>query len=337
MPAATSAAPEDRVAHLMDTFFLASQSILLESNPTTGRASAAWTWLKAQGISLEGVARLQLGFFSDATELHGAMIASGITSQEVEASQLLNDPRLAGRLVGPIRAPGGCSILSFWARTVGKPSSGPRVLFKGQWKDRVPALGLDTALTPPHEGIDNLILVESLSDCLLLHAHGVFHAAAVAGSGKRLTATRWETLALLGIRRVTLAFHNDPLGRQGCQAAITQASRAKKCPSIHVLPPESLWGCRTPGDLIREQGVEAFLEAIHSQCVDVNEPEEAKPFPPSVPVIVEAVEEPPLVLEEDIPSANDEQDIPPAQMTDSADRDFCPIHHCNRNICFCFD
>ena len=134
--------------------------------------------------------------------MRAALAQADFTREEIRTSGLLADPRLPGRLVGPITDQTG-RIVSFWAwDPTGQP---PRWLYlKQDWKRQVGLYGIDVALPATADGTRNLLVVEEILDALLLHSHGLLQAAAIGGSAREMTSDRWHRLAAMGVRCATL-------------------------------------------------------------------------------------------------------------------------------------
>ena len=209
LPRAGSGTPQEsqaaeigeQVANLMETFFLFSFLRLRSAELPGVEQSAAQAWPRARGLSTGETDALPLGLLADCRRMRDTLEAKGFSREETSASQLMADPRLSGRIVGPIRNEHG-RIVGFWARQ--PDSQTPRLLFRGTWKQAVPVFGLDVALQAGRDVGHPLILVEDLFDVLLLHAKGLLHAGAALGPVAEMTPKRWEQLATLGVRQVIL-------------------------------------------------------------------------------------------------------------------------------------
>jgi hypothetical protein len=142
-----------------------------------------------------------LGLFIERDLVRQGLLGAGFTPEQIDASALADDPRLAGRLVGPIRDRWG-RIVSFWARhPEGHP---PKFLFKGRWKEEAGLFGLDVALHPASGGSGDLIVVQRILDAILLQSRGLRRVAAIGGPPSDLDRRRWQRLAALGLRRLLL-------------------------------------------------------------------------------------------------------------------------------------
>jgi hypothetical protein len=314
---------EERVASLLETFFLhACQAHRAEAGVAAGvpcprprgqvasgdehghedvampLRDLARAWLEGQGFDLSGGDDPPIGLFMGGQWVRQQLLAAGFAPEEIDASALADDPRLAGRLVGPIRNRFG-RILSFWAH---HPEDRPhKFLFKGKWKDEAGLFGLDVARVPcprprghdasgdehGHEDVamPPVIVVQRLLDALLLQSKGLPGAVAIGGSPRELGKRRWQQLSALGSRRVILAFDTG-VGRisnpstanatdyksvsgaddslHDTLTALERALRVKPAIEVFVLPPESLRGYRDPAELLRAEGAAALEEVLEA-------------------------------------------------------------------------
>lgn len=236
---------------------------------------AARVFLSRQGIDRSMALRLPVGLLFDCSQMRAALAQQGFTPEEIRASELAADPRLPGRLMGPVRDGNG-QLVTFWAWDV--QGRRPRLLFHRAWKHRVPAVGLDVAL-PALAGLaapvapascgtgasvleSSLVLVEDIFDALLLYGTGFARVAAVAGRFAEMTAARWESLAALGVRSAVL------VGRPGAQIdpvweeVLDQAYQAAAAPAIAVGVPRRKGPCPTVNAWLRRRGIKALEAAI---------------------------------------------------------------------------
>ncbi len=219
---------EERVASLLETFFLHAYLALRNdaASPEGPSPDLARKWLEGQRFDLSGSDDLPIGMLADGETLRGQLVAAGFSAEEIDASALADDPRLAGRLVGPIRDRFG-RILSFWARH--PDDEPPRFLYKGKWKDAAGVFGLDhvgrslrdrqsgarnsePGRVGPESGIqgsgfgvqedESLLVVQQILDAIFLQSKGLASAVAIGGLPRELDKRRWQRLAALGVRRV---------------------------------------------------------------------------------------------------------------------------------------
>jgi len=260
------AVQEERVASLLETFFLQAHLALhVEADPSGQRdCGPARSWLEEQGFDLASLDHLAIGLFVGREVALERLLEAGFIDEEIRASALVDDPRLAGRLVGPIRDRWG-RILSFWAlHPEGRP---PRFLFKGKWKEEAALFGLDEALHSGAGEEQRLLVVERLLDALLLHCKGLRSAAAVGGPPRELGRRRWQRLSDLGVRRLTLAFDREEDGCRDILTALENAFRVRPPLEVFVLPPKSLRGYGNPAEMVRAEGPDALEEALENETV----------------------------------------------------------------------
>ena len=263
---------EDRVASLLETFFSQARTALCCGSADEADVSeAAISFLTAHGFDPQKLEDLPIGLFSDDHRVRQGLEAAGYSAQEIDASTLVADPRLAGRLVGPIRDPEG-RIHSFWARDPsGQP---PRLLYKGPWKDNVALIGLDTALKPAGSqrgAREEILVVERLFDCLVLQYRAFSQAAAIAGPAKDMTPQRWRRIAAWGVRLVVLAPDVDDIFNRDWLRCLENSFRGSPSLAVFVVLPEAWRRQPSAIEFMRARGMAAFRKAlehnrVHAYC-----------------------------------------------------------------------
>jgi DNA primase len=311
MSGASIPIPAQRLQGLLETFSRLTREFLLQGPAEQAPWQTARRFLALQGLDPAHGDRLPLGFFPDCAAVQKSLRDADFSPEEIAASELASDPRLAGRLVGPIRDLDGV-IRTFWARH--PRGARPQYLFKGKWKEDVPVFGLDRAMAAL-DAQTPLVLVEGLFDVLLLQYLGFLPIAAIGGSAVQMTRRRWQRLAQLGVRRVILVVRDDEPSRHAAAIAQDNASRASPAPEVLLLAPERLEGRASAGEFVRAKGIEAF-RALFAPAA---EPPPPRPSPP-VPI------EPP-------PERPPE---PPPRLARHRNG-FCTLHDCDETVCFCFD
>ncbi len=299
------AAKEERVASLLETFFLraylAMQGFQADS-PHQEACRLARSWLEDQGFDRGDLDCLPVGLFVDCDLTRQWLLESSFTPPEIDASALAADPRLCGRLVGPIRDPWG-EIVSLWARhPLDRP---PRMLIKGKWKDRVGLFGLDVALRPASGGRESLLVVERLVDAVFLQSRGLANVAAIGGPLKELSRRRWERLCAAGVRRVTLVRSSRDAEIRGLTRALRNASRCKPPVEVFVIPAERLGGFHNAAGAHGAGAAQATSAGAATARAD-----------------------------DDAESAFAPPGISPAGTRAGG---LCPLHRCPATVCFCFD
>ena len=334
--------PAGNMAPLMEAFLQHACELLHDAQESDPRRATALRNLAAYGFPAAGLPRLPLGLFLDAQRMKPALLATGSTMAALNASRLLADPRLPGRVVSPIRDLEG-EIVSFWARH--PRDEAPLYLYLNRnWRDSVPAIALDVALAAA--GYDDLVLTADPLEALLLHAHGLMNAAAFGASFQKLTADRWRALFDLGIQRITLLVDAQEL-HGAALAALKQAARAGQIDRVHLiglrrvrtwlagdrcgigLDPDALWA------RIRQERTAAARRRLQSITLPIRYVNTAPPPAPSpAPValrggsgidIWKAVRWP-------TPPA-----APPAPRAIRNGAYDCRLHRCGETDCFCFD
>lgn len=328
MSGLASQTPERRLASLLEAFARHLRDALAAPDDHPGPWHSARRFLESQGFDPLRMDRLPLGLLVDCQRARSALKEAGFSPAEIEASELTSDTRLDGRLVGPIRNQDGV-IRSFWARH--PDGRRPQYLFKGAWRDEIPAFGLDLAL-PALEEQRPLVLIEGLLDVVLIQSLGFLPIAGIAGPVSDLDRLRWQRLGELGVRRVILLVRAN--GPEERQAVLDTAARARSAPEAVFLPWERLEGRLGAGDFARARGIAAFRGLFESR---------PEPFP--VPVEPDASCEvprdgvvPDFVEKEaleglEVPIQPGEPLPPPPRPR----RGFCELHACEETECFCFD
>ncbi|MCR4410904.1 MAG: hypothetical protein NUV77_00600 [Thermoguttaceae bacterium] len=246
-------------APLYEAFFDECRRFLHDPSSREGYGKKAWACLAREGLTKELVARTPIGLLGDCSQMRARLVERGFSPQEVRESELAADPRLPGRLVGPIRDAQG-EIVAFWARD--PEGQSPRFLFKGDWKRQTPAIGLEVALPVVADGSLGLLLVEEIFDALWLQAQGFLGVAAVGGSLADLTSARWEAMASLGVGCVTLAPRGGRSADRLLENALDSAYAARRAPAVLVLPPDAWGEFRSINDLVRRGGIEGLCSAL---------------------------------------------------------------------------
>ncbi len=328
----------------------------------------ARVFLSRRGIDRSMAIRLPLGLAFDCGQMRARLVEQGFTPAEVRAAELAADPRLPGRLIGPVRDPNG-HMVTLWALDM--HGRRPRLLFHRPWKHRVPVGGLDVALAAVAPGTAPLVLVEDLLDAMLLQGMGLAHAAAVAGCLAEMTPARWESLARLGVGSVVLVVRPGAEAHPMMERALDQAYQAAAAPAISVCTPWQKAPCRSLNEWLQRRGVEALQAAIgrralpgysvkarlllnrHRPATGWNEAarraawaEAASFYRARLPFGVAPLDQwfvPPVASELTITwdasrFCPAEPQPPPAPMRRRpASPGRCPLHHCDPLACFCFD
>lgn len=253
VPAPHSELLHQRVDNLLETFLEHTRRMLRDRGGRKRAQKSARSYLQSRGVDLDDLERLPIGLVTDAEEVSKALSLAGFRPEEIEASKLISDTRLPGRLVGPIQDSGG-RILSFWARHPEDQS--PRYLFKGKWQNEAGAFGLHEALPALAESDGNLVLVSDLLDAVLLSYQGFSPVAAIGGSAREMTALRWQRLAEQGVRQVTLVLCSRRA--EEILVALDAAFSAARAPRVFVCVSERLRLSDSISDWCHEHGLDAL-------------------------------------------------------------------------------
>jgi len=233
------AARAERVESLLETFFLLTHAMLLDAveQPESKNLCAA---LRALGFRTGDLAQLPLGLVADGDVLREGLRESGFSEAEIDASELVADARLAGRIVGPIRT-ADRRLASFWA--LAPDGRLPEFLYKGKWKDTIGFFGFDVALSRrrrPDSPNACLFVVDRIPDAVLFHSLGVHNSVATGGPWRRVSRKRWQLLQHESPTQITLVL--DDVGPPDAAtiddlAALYDAMSPR---AVDVLPKASL-------------------------------------------------------------------------------------------------
>jgi hypothetical protein len=256
----------ERKASLLEAFFLQAYRALREPGDDRKAAQRAWACLERNGLRLAEADDLPVGLLTDCARMREGLRERGFSADEIRASELAADPRLEGRLVGPIRDARGV-LFGFWARD--PEDRAPLFLFRGAWRSRTPAIGLDAALGDA-DGDRRLVLVEELFDVLLLRSKRFFEAAAIGGPLYDLNLQRWELLCGHALGSVVLVVNRGAAGGREIERTLDHAFgafRTVRPVELRVVPGEKLGKWKTVGELVRGEGIEAFRALLDRATV----------------------------------------------------------------------
>jgi hypothetical protein len=204
---------------------------------------------------------------------------------------------------------------------------------KGGWNRELVAYGLDMVSSCVLEGQGSLLVMRDLMDVLLLHSRGFRNAVAVGKGGAGLDTERWERLADLGIRRVTLTPNRGEDSFKDVLTALESAFRAKAAPAVFVVPPERWPGARGPTEFVRLEGPTALRDFLERERVDGSQYVLRY-------LKVNGRESPDRWQSSEADTAAIPGVQTPQRLALEGDRDSgpqCPTHHCSETVCFCFD
>lgn len=248
----------DRRRDLLEDFAEVAREALL-NHP---EAAIARQHLLDRGFAKDELERLPLGFYTYQKQMTAYLTQRGYTEAELTASGVLADVRWDGRLVLLWRDERG-HVATVTARNLipELEQEGKKYLnLKGGTKPV--AFGLDVARRSQAARDKGLVLVEGPMDVVLLQARGVDNVAALGGAGDLLTVERWEKLAALGFSSFTLALDNDEAGRAGTVKALENLRKVDNVRKVYVIREGALGKAKDPDELVRAEGLEAFLEAL---------------------------------------------------------------------------
>ncbi|MCG8587035.1 MAG: DUF2934 domain-containing protein [Pirellulales bacterium] len=161
------------------------------------------------GLRPDQLGTIALGVYTTADDVREYLLGVGFSDEEIDASYVTRDSRLAGRVTIPWRDPWGNLRTVVACDLTGKSTARSDQLFlKGS--SRPEFFGLDVALRPTAGGVENLVLVGGLIEAALCHARGLRNVAASGNRSSTISSRQWQTLQSLGVARVTIAGGDDP-------------------------------------------------------------------------------------------------------------------------------
>jgi hypothetical protein len=276
---------------------------LLQCDAADRLRAVCYESLSRLGFDLGRLESIPIGLFLHPAAMQDELSRAGFRREEIVASGLVCDPRVAERLIGPIRNPNG-RIVNFWARHP-KGLRPKYLFFRRGWQDEVPAFGLDVALSGLSDGPGELLLVEDFLDALLLQSAGLPQTAATLDFSRNLTAARWEQLAVLGVKRVTLVPSNPSEGLVRATRAREASFEGSVAPEVFLLLPECFGQVNSLAAMIPAMNHAAFWSWLRDNRLPRTED-----FLAAVPT-------------------------PEPRQADSSGS--CPFHHCDPMFCFCWD
>lgn len=219
----------ERAAALLESFLLQAWLHLSTCESTAG--GRFLDWLEAHGFDRRRIAELPFGLLFDCQRMRDGLAARGFSADEIRDSELAADPRLPGRLAGPIRDHRG-NVITFWARDLGDQQ--PRFLFRAAWREQTPAFGLDVALAPARDQ-GNLYLVEEIFDAMAQWSQDRKNVAATAVWWKDYPPARWESLADLGVTTATIWLRESGSGERFLSELLDHCYAARRRPVLFLL------------------------------------------------------------------------------------------------------
>jgi len=248
---------------------------------------------------VERLCHVSVGWFDAPEAMFHRLTAQGFSPEQIRQSKLLADRRLTGRLVGPIQT-ASREIVSLWARTPSCLSDSPSYLYwRPDWKTKVPAVWLPTALA--HGGRKKgLLVVEDILEALLLQTQGFQRTVALGESGQTIMPRRLLQFSQLRVSGLILVLNQTPDVHERLGKLTEAFQKGPWSFRLWILPPQELGPYFSPGQWVQEKGPEALRDLLAQKAVAVEKSPPAVAAPPSFGRI-------------------------------------CPLHHCLETECFCFD
>ena len=295
--------------------------------------------LRSLGFDLQRLEDLPIGIFLSSLVMTERLLRAGFCREEIIASGLVSDPRLAERLIGPIRNVGE-DRSSVSGRGIPRACAQKYLFSRGSWPWEVPAFGLDVALPSLPDSACELLLVEDLLDALLLQSAGLLQVAATLSFSTNLARAQWEHLATLGIERVTLVPSNEREELTRATVAREASLQGGPAPEVFVLSPESFGHLKDLAEMIRAMSRDSFWSWVQDNRV----PRTGELPAATTNVRPEAgdfVAIPPLpAVGRDSSAMQRPKELAIAPTPEPQQRrssELCPLHHCDPMFCFCWD
>lgn len=247
----------ERRSELFEAFAAYCHVVLLSQEGHAARERVRRT----SGLDWQQLVDSSLGLYTSCADVHDYLASMGFSPDEIHDSKITRDVRLDGRILIPWRDSCG-QLRSFVACSVadGKGEQSGRLYLNGRGGQD--AFGADVALRPESGGKDDLVLVESILDVVHFHSLGLTNVVSFGVPGRVPDRQQWERLADQGVTKVTLAFDDDTHGRQRAFETICEANRARRCPELFVVPPDSFASARGPVTFTRLHGLGQFRHHV---------------------------------------------------------------------------
>jgi hypothetical protein len=326
------------ISDLGESLFSAARRFLQCDATDPELRAVCYNFLCSLGFDLQQLDSLPIGIFPNPQVMKEELLSAGFSGDEIIASGLANDPRVAGRLIGPIRDLTG-QIINFWARH--PEGLHPKYLFfRRGWQQEVPAFGLDVALSGLSDRQCELLLVEDLLDALLLQSAGLPQIAATLDFSRSLTAARWERLSVLGVKRATLVPSDEHDGLTHATSAREASLQGGPAPEVFVLLPECFGEVKGLAKLIRAMNHDLFWAWLRDNRVprtdDLWLTESGTE--PEVNLFAGGLDLPMVGPNSSEPQTPTDLVIAPMPETQRRHLSgLCPLHHCDPMFCFCWD
>jgi DNA primase catalytic core len=222
----------------------------LEHSP---EAEGVKDYLTSRGYSKEDVEAMELGYIPSQDKLYTYLTKVGKYDKSLvdEAVKLHKGIGSTHKLTIPFRS--GSNIKGFVVRTT--VGADPKYLVstglrRGESLFNMPAI----------KGERDLVIVEGYLDALISEARGVENIVALGGA--KLTTDQVKDAVRKGVRSFTLCLDTDDAGKEGILQSI-ELILAEGVKRIYVTDlSKGGEGKIDPDSFIKEQGVEAFKQAI---------------------------------------------------------------------------
>lgn len=248
--------------------------------------------LKQYGFRTQDIADCCFGIYPTTEDARDWLHRAEFSDHEIADSGLIEDEQ--GR---PRRDWEGCVIVPVEnedgrvvdvAAIIPTSRAADRTRFEfamGFEKSGVPVCCLSRASRSPQ---NHWVLVDDIRDAFALQCRGYDNVVAIGGCGDDFTSSRWQDLAHLGVRSVTLAFRNDSTCRRDVRDSLENALKARTAPEISVLDHTQLQADESLADVARKHGIDACHRAVeHSTLAyhrkDFGAPVSRRPEPPRRP------------------------------------------------------
>lgn len=227
--------------------------------------------LEAQGFTRDEILECGFGLYPAGDEVHNFLRRRGFSDTAIRESGLVSVNRHEdwhGCLLCPVFDLDG-QMVDIVAWSPVNSTAVPEIFHwaRGPHASGVSVIGLNSPYTsrPLTSLPADIVIVEDPAEALLLQSRGINGVCAIAGDGNELSPQRWQELARLGVRSVTLAFRRTHNWRRDVRDALENALHARTAPEVFVIDHELLAEHESPADVVKQHGTKACERLLDSR------------------------------------------------------------------------